>query len=126
MREQIDNLDGIWGDEPVHASTASHGDETPKKTTQDRIEIKFHLRGKGGGLRLAVDFVGKGEPRTENAVVISEVDGGDGSGGAEMDEGEGIKICDGEGIHNPEGWRRRLAGRRQRKARRRRCLVDLV
>ena len=52
MREQIDILEGIWGDEAVHASTASLGDETPKKTTQDRIEIKFHRRGKGDGLRL--------------------------------------------------------------------------
>ena len=52
MREQIDILERMSGDEAVHASTASHGDENPKKTTQDRIEIKFHRRGKGGGLRL--------------------------------------------------------------------------
>ena len=51
-REQIGVLAGIWGDEPVHASTASHDDRTPMKTTQDRIEMKFHRRGKGGGLRL--------------------------------------------------------------------------
>ena len=52
MPEQIGILEGIWGDEAVYASTASHGDETPKKTTQDRIEMKFHRRGNGGGLRL--------------------------------------------------------------------------
>ena len=52
MREQIDTLEGIWGDEPVHASMASYGDETPKKTIHDRVEIKFYRRGKGGGLRL--------------------------------------------------------------------------
>ena len=52
MRERIDILEGIWGDEAVHANTVSHGDETSKKTTQDRIELKFHRRGKGGGLRL--------------------------------------------------------------------------
>ena len=34
---------------------------------------------------------------------ISEVDGDDGSGGAEMDEGEWGTICDSEGIYNPEG-----------------------
>ena len=45
-------LEGIWEDEPVNASTAFHGDETPKKTTQDRIEIKSHRRSKGGRLRL--------------------------------------------------------------------------
>ena len=28
-----------------------------------------------------------------------------------MDEGEGRKICDGEGIRIPEGWRQRLEGR---------------
>ena len=54
------------------------------------------------------------------------MDGGDGSGGAEMDEGEGKTICDGEGICIPEGWRQGLEGRRQRKARRSRRLVDLV
>ena len=52
MREQVGNLAGILGDEAVHASTAFQDDETSKKTTQDRIEMKFHLRGKGGGLRL--------------------------------------------------------------------------
>ena len=57
MREQIDILEGMSGDEAVHASTASHGDETPKKTTQDRIEIKFHRRGKGGGLRLYISSI---------------------------------------------------------------------
>ena len=54
------------------------------------------------------------------------MDGDDGSGGAEMDEGEWRIICDSEGIWNPEGWRQRLEGRRQRKARRSRRLVDLV
>ena len=39
MREQIGILEGIWGDEPVHASTVSHDDETFKKTTRDRIEM---------------------------------------------------------------------------------------
>ena len=105
MREQIGILEGIWEDEAVHASTASHDDETPKKTTQDRIEMKFHRRGNGGGLRLIVDFVGKSEPRTENAEEILEVDGGDGSGGAEMYEGEWRTSCNGEGICNPVGWR---------------------
>ena len=52
MQEQIGILAGIWGDEPVHASTASHGDETSKKTTQDPIEMEFHRRGNEGGLRL--------------------------------------------------------------------------
>ena len=36
-----------------------------------------------------MDFVGKEYPCTENAVEISEADGGDGSRGARMDEGEG-------------------------------------
>ena len=45
------------------------------------------------------------------------MDGGDGSGGAEMDEGEGRTSCDGEGICNPEGWRQWLEVTRQRKAR---------
>ena len=100
MREQIDILEGMWEDEAVHASTASHGDETPKKMTQDRIEIKFH---RGGQRRRAetVDFVDKGEPRTENAIENFGVGGGDEPGGAEMDEGEGRKICNDEGIRIP-------------------------
>ena len=57
---------------------------------------------------------------------ISEVGGGDWSGEARMDEGEGRTICEGEDICNPEGWRQRLGGRRQRKARRSRRLVNLV
>ena len=43
-----------------------------------------------------------------------------------MDEGEGRKICDGEEIRILEGWRQRLEGRRQRKARRSRRFVDLA
>ena len=58
-----------------------------------------------------VDFVDKGEPRTENAIENFGVGGGDGPGGAEMDEGEGRKICHGEGIRIPEGWRQRLGGK---------------
>ena len=57
---------------------------------------------------------------------ISEVDGGDGSGEARMDEGEGRRICEGEEICISEGWRQRLGERRQRKARRSRRLVNLV
>ena len=57
---------------------------------------------------------------------VSKVDGGDGSGEARMDEGEGIRICEGEENCNSEGWRQRLGERRQRKARRSRRLVNLV
>ena len=57
---------------------------------------------------------------------ISEVDGGDGSGEARTDEGEGIRICEGKEIRNSKGWRQRLGERRQRKARRSRRLVNLV
>ena len=73
-----------------------------------------------------VDFVDKGEPRTEKAIENFGVGGGDGPGGAEMDEGEGRKVCDGQGIRIPEGWRQPLEGRRQRKARRSRRFVYLV
>ena len=52
--------------------------------------------------------------------------GGDGSGGDKTDEGKRRTICDGEGICNPEGRRQRLKGRRQRKARTSRRLVNLV
>ena len=64
-----------------------------------------------------VDFVDKSEPRTENAVEIFEVDGGNGSGGAEMVEGEGRTSCDGEGFVTPWvgdcGWREGDNGRQE-------------
>ena len=43
-----------------------------------------------------------------------------------MDVGVGRTICEGEEMFNPEGWRQRLGGRRQRKARRSRRMVNLV
>ena len=107
MREQIRILEGIWGDEPVPASTTSHGDETPEKNgpRPRRNEARSE-----GHRRLAdiVDRVGEREPRTENAARSSEADGGDGPGGAETDEGKGKKICDGEGGDDPEAGDRGL------------------
>ena len=127
MREQIDILEGIWGDEAVHASTASHGDETPKNTKYEPRPNRNKVPPEGQRRRAeTVDFVDKGEPRTENAIENFGVGGGDEPGGAEMDEGEGRKICDGEEIRIPEGWRQRLEGRRERKARRSRRFVDLI
>ena len=85
MRGQIDIFEGIWGDEPVHASTVSQENDS----RPNRNEVP--LEGQKSRAE-TVDFVGKREPRIENAVEISEVDRGDGSGGAEMDEGEGRTI----------------------------------
>ncbi|CAM9567605.1 unnamed protein product [Ascophyllum nodosum] len=106
-RKQIRILEGIWGDEPVPASTTSHGDETPEKNgpRPRRNEARSE-----GHRRLAdiVDRVGEREPRTENAARSSEADGGDGPGGAETDEGKGKKICDGEGGDDPEAGDRGL------------------
>ena len=73
-----------------------------------------------------VDLVGEGEPRTKNAAEIFEVNGGDGSGRAAMDEGEGRTICHSGKICNLEGWRQRSRKRGQRKARRSRRLFDLI
>ena len=75
---------------PLKNNSRSNLNEVPPKGRRRRAET--------------VELVGKGEPCTEKAVEISEVDGADGSGGAEMNEGEGRTICDGEGSCNPEGW----------------------